>query len=148
MRHPPRVAEALLRASLPPGLARDALLGDLEAEFHERAAQGGSLRARIAYWVAALALALRYTLSRAAGASRFDRVGRQVGPGGTHGHHPNGSWGRDLLHDLRYAARTLTTEPGWTVATLATLTLGIGATGCIRAPGAPSGRCGPASTGT
>jgi putative ABC transport system permease protein len=131
MTRPPRVAEAMLRASLPPGLARDALLGDLEAEFHERAAQGGFLRARVAYWAAALALAFRYTPRRAAGASPFGRVGRHVAPGGTYGPRSNGSWGRDLLHDLRYALRTLTNEPGWAAATLATLALGIGATAAI-----------------
>ena len=108
MSRPPADALWLLERVLPPGVAGATILGDLFEEFSERAAASPNA-ARWWYRRAALSIAFRRARLRSPDS-------------------PRGGWGiRGTLQDTRYAIRTLIHAPGFTLAVLATLTLGVGA---------------------
>ena len=58
---PPRGALALL-ARFVPDDAREAVIGDLEEVFHERARERGVIRARAWFWLQALSFSVRFTM--------------------------------------------------------------------------------------
>ncbi len=103
---PPRLGEALLRALLPPGPARDALLGDLEEEFR-RAAATDPRGARRRWWRRALDVGPRLAF-----------------------HHltsTESSTMRPFGDDLRNAFRSLLRARGFALLVGLTLALGVGA---------------------
>ena len=114
---PPGWAVRLLRAVLAPGLSRDALLGDLEEELTERASRGSAASARRRYGRQAVGIALRYLRFRVTD-------------------HPSPTSGertmlRSMAHDLGQAIRSLVHAPSFSLLTVATLAVGIGATTAI-----------------
>ena len=111
---PPRLIAALLGRLLPE-TERDALLGDLEEEFHRRAAREGPAAARGWYRRQALA-SLRLTLS----------------PTSSHDLPPATLFSMgDLLHELRFALRQLRRRPLYAGIVVLTLAVGIGATSAV-----------------
>ncbi len=124
---PPRLAETLLTVLLPEGYRGDSVRGDLFEEYTERARKSRR-RAAIWYWVEALRVGFRYVGSRRVPV--FNGPGRPT-PGSRLDRASRTSWMRDLAFDIRFGFRGMKREPGWSLATLGTLGLAIGATSGI-----------------
>ncbi len=113
---PPRLAQALLAASLPPD-AREWVVGDLAEEYARRVEEGRG-RPRLWYWSQVLrsvapGVGRRLTRRRV----RFDE--------GTHGR--RGTMMTGILKDLRLALRQLHRNPVFSAVVVLTLAVGIGA---------------------
>jgi len=102
-RLPPVLAVALLRVTIPSGFNRDTILGDLVEEYERRVGEG-VLGARMWYWRAAVQVSAAFTWAALCSV-----------PG-------------ELARDLRFAARSFSRSPGFTVFAALTLAVGIGAT--------------------
>lgn len=118
---PPRLARAIVALIVPPGPARDGLVGDLEEMYAERRSEGGRLQSGSWYVWEALNATARYA---------FDRVRRRA-----RGFRPRrvtrGSVLESTIRDLRYAYRALRRRPGFALTAILTLALGIGGTTAI-----------------
>ncbi|HSR52382.1 MAG TPA: ABC transporter permease [Acidobacteriota bacterium] len=117
-RRPPVWAERVLRWSLPAGILRESVVGDLREEFLH-----GGLRSRMAYRREAFSISLRYWGARLR--KSLARGGRGSGP-----RRGGGSMNR-FFHDLRYASRALLKRPGFMIVSVLLLALGLGATTAI-----------------
>jgi len=113
---PPRLARRMLDAVLPRSARGDTVRGDLIEEFGARS-QVSPVRARRWYWRQTLAIAARSAVGRTVASDPNDPPVNR------------GSAGlRDLvLVDLRSAAKALIKARGFTIASVVTLALGLGA---------------------
>ena len=119
----PRLPAAILRALLP--LAeRDEVLGDVRAEFEQRAAARGGAHARRWLWgqlLGSIPALVRRSWWR--GWSGFEPRANALRPGGP----TMESW----ILDLRYSLRRLRTRPTYALLAVLTLALGVGGTAAI-----------------
>jgi len=113
----PRAALWLVRKMLPRGDAGDTILGDLIEGWSDR---GGSPAASWWFWRQALSLSARYGWRR-------QRPHERESPETWR----RSMWFDNLRHDVRYAVRSYAKAPSFTIAVLATLALGIGASTAI-----------------
>src|SRR5437868_10214607 len=120
---------SLLRAWLPVA-ERDEVIGDLSAEFAERAAHDGPRAARWWLWrqvLGSVPSLLQRTFTR--GWTGFEPASSRLRPGGP--------WMESLIMDVRYAARRLRMRPTYAILPVLTLALGVGRTaaavGVVRA---------------
>ncbi|HSF16952.1 MAG TPA: ADOP family duplicated permease [Vicinamibacteria bacterium] len=111
--HPPRVAEWLLEAAVPP-LERTEIREDLRELFDHRLGTSGAPAAKLWYWRQVVSFAWRLGgRRRNVGRARLrERV-------------------FSMTQDMVYAGRTLIRAPAFTLAVLVTLALGIGANAAI-----------------
>jgi putative ABC transport system permease protein len=122
---PPRWAEWIVELTLKPGLSREGVLGDLEEEFHLRAASGSAVDARRWYVRQALAVAARMAVARAAG------VFARRSPTGRVNRRDRGSLLRAVPQDFSQALRSLRQARVFALLAACTLALGVGSTTAI-----------------
>ncbi|MEJ2206814.1 MAG: ABC transporter permease, partial [Gemmatimonadota bacterium] len=116
---PPRVAEALLALCVPPR-ARDAVVGDLAEAFARRARPAATGDARRWYWRQALPVGGRFLLRRMLPGKGDRRTTSDRWEG-------RGMTTQDMGTDVRLAFRSFVKAPGFTLASVLVLALGLGA---------------------
>jgi putative ABC transport system permease protein len=127
---PPQTAVALLRVCLPQGPATEAVLGDLHEIFLDRAEAGlpqaKYLRKAVRwYWRQAIGLSSRYLLRRLVKSKQQDvapilSIQSTLQPS-------RGPLMNDVWKDIRFACRLFVRSPGFTLASVLVLAIGIGA---------------------
>ncbi len=127
MRRPPRLAATLLRWSLPDGVLREAIVGDLHEEFCGRSTRSSG-RARAWYWREVFSVIYQRAT---------EPIRRRLPAGGSPLRSASSGPGRsrrvpvNLGGDLRYAMRNLLRTPVFSAVAIVSLTIGIGATTVI-----------------
>lgn len=125
---PPRTAERLLRWCLRSAGTADFIVGDLRQEYAALRTRRGGVAATLWYWWQALAVGVRYL-----GGSPEATPGSAPGtaPGGSPGtarlDGPGSSFSRDVVAELVAALRVFRSAPGFALAVVVTLALGLGA---------------------
>ncbi|UCG88862.1 MAG: ABC transporter permease [Gemmatimonadota bacterium] len=120
---PPRIAAWIIGCAIP-SHELEWILGDLEEVYRARAAKSGSLVARLWYWGQAVVFSIRFLRERAREQRRERSRSRGAGRGQSE------SLG-GVVKDVRFASRTLLHAPGFVLAGVTTLALGIGANTAI-----------------
>ena len=117
---PWRLAQLLLRLTLPSGIVRESVMGDLEEEFQRRAARGLPSLARRWHLRQSLALSWRYLGERC-----------RKSPPGTEASRVSPPRSKELfmswVQELRFTMRALARRPGFSLPALLILSVGIGA---------------------
>jgi putative ABC transport system permease protein len=116
---PPRLARWILDAALPRGARGDTVRGDLFEEFGARS-QVSPVRAHRWYWRQTLAIAVRSAMGRTVASGQNEQRGHGVNRG-------SAGLMDIVLVDLRSAAKALVKARGFTIASVTTLALGLGA---------------------
>jgi putative ABC transport system permease protein len=113
---PPRLAERVLEQFVPAGIAGRSIVGDAREEYIAHRESGSRILSDIWYWHHVLSVAARFATGSASVASRHPgRAGRLRHTVGT------------FTYDFRLAVRSLRQRPGFALAAIVTLGLGIGA---------------------
>src|SRR5262249_30535430 len=125
---PPRVARILVALATEPG-ERPWLLADLDEMYHVRRMNGGQLRADAWYW----RQVIRSIPPLLARRVEPGRARPTPSSGSTMPHHtdPASAGMATVLYHLRHAVRRLVREPGFSVAAVLTLALGIGGSAAV-----------------
>lgn len=120
---PPRFAESLLTRLLPRSEVGECILGDLRQEYAElfRVSRRSAHRW---YWLQTFSLGWRYGLAKLSQAARTPSRIRQ---GSMNMTIPMGT----LIQDVRFATRSFVKRPGFSLAVIAFVALGVGATTTI-----------------
>jgi putative ABC transport system permease protein len=109
---PPGIAEWLLGRCLPDGIAERSIRGDLREEYDSIRTRSTRLHANVWYWLHALRLCARFTFGLSAHQHRSKRPRLLI---------------ESVTRDVRYAARSLVKNTGFSTIAVVTLALGIGA---------------------
>ena len=135
--HPPRLAQLLLRISLPRGFQREAILGDFREDYRHRWLSQSPRRARAWYWREGLGVSARSWSSRLSGVVRRRRkcmVAGGASAPGTGGMPPIDQRGKTsmmsliwntITEDIPYGVRNLLRTPGFTAIAVLSLALGM-----------------------
>jgi putative ABC transport system permease protein len=117
-RHPPRIAEALLRRNVPAGSRGHSIIGDFREEYLAVSQRRGLLVARGWYWYNALLLTVQYSRP-------FDSRKRK--PTRTGLNHEVFVVIGTIVYDIRHSLRSFRRKPAFYCAVLVVFALGIGA---------------------
>ncbi len=117
-RHPPRIAEALLRRNVPAGPRGHSIIGDFREEYLAVSQRRGLLIARGWYWYNALLLTVQYSRPFDSRKRKPTRTGLNHGVFVVIG---------TIVYDIRHSLRSFRRKPAFYCAVLVVFALGIGA---------------------
>jgi hypothetical protein len=111
---PPRLAERLMERVLPLAVQHNGVVGDLREEYARRRERRNRIACDLWFWWQAILVYWRFRAEARRSTSRMPKRGA-------------GHLGMDLLSDIRFAFRSFRRNPGFAMATVLVLGIGIGA---------------------